>query len=115
MSDPGVNPCLDCGACCKSFRVSFYWAEAPERGLPKGWTEQVTPHLSCMKGTNASAPYCAALGKGKAGAMACGVYPQRPSPCREVDIGDEKCSKARAIHDLAPLDLSPLLTNKECL
>ena len=104
MNATADNPCLDCGACCQSFRVSFYWAEAQERGLPEGWTEQVTPHLSCMKGTNASAPYCAALGKGDAGVMACGVYAHRPSPCREVEIGDEKCDRARAIHGLAPIE-----------
>ncbi|WP_374212354.1 YkgJ family cysteine cluster protein [Thiothrix subterranea] len=21
------NPCMTCGACCASFRVSFYWGE----------------------------------------------------------------------------------------
>ncbi|MEH6437286.1 YkgJ family cysteine cluster protein [Massilia sp. DD77] len=103
MSDRDDNICLDCGACCKSFRVSFYWAEALERGLPEGWTEQVTPHLSCMKGTNASAPYCAALGKGDAGAMACGVYAHRPGVCREVQVGDEKCCRAREKHGLAAI------------
>jgi Fe-S-cluster containining protein len=101
------NPCLDCGACCKSFRVSFYWAEALELGLPDAMTEQVTRHLSCMKGTNAVAPYCAALGQGSAGPMACGVYAQRPSPCRELDIGDEKCTRARAHHGLPPLPPLP--------
>ncbi|WP_081897387.1 YkgJ family cysteine cluster protein [Massilia sp. BSC265] len=108
MSDLGDNPCLDCGACCKSFRVSFYWAEAPERGLPGGWTEQVTPHISCMRGTNSSTPYCAALGKGDAGRMACGVYPYRPSPCREVQMGDEKCARARELHGLPALSCTKL-------
>ena len=36
-----ANPCLDCGACCASFRVSFYWSEAEARGLPAEMTEQV--------------------------------------------------------------------------
>lgn len=71
MRDPGDNPCLHCGACCKSFCVSFYWAEAPERGLPDGWTERVAPHISCIKGTNSPRPFCAALGRGDAGPMAC--------------------------------------------
>jgi len=105
MNDHGHNPCLDCGACCKSFRVSFYWAEAPERGLLDAWTEQVTPHVACMKGTNASQPYCAALGKGDAGPMACGVYAYRPSPCREVEIGDEKCLRARGMHGMPALEV----------
>ena len=106
MSDLGDNPCLDCGACCKSFRVSFYWAEGATLGLPDSLTEQLTPHIACMKGTNASQPHCAALGKGDAGPMACGVYPHRPSPCRDVEIGDEKCHRARALHGLASVEAS---------
>ena len=103
MSEPVDNPCLDCGACCKSFRVSFYWAEGLERGLPEHLTEQVAPLIACMKGTNTRRPHCAALGKGDAGPMACGVYENRPSPCREVTIGDEKCTRARAMHALPAL------------
>ncbi|MFC5480748.1 YkgJ family cysteine cluster protein [Massilia suwonensis] len=103
MSDSSSNPCLDCGACCMSFRVSFYWAEALQ--LPEGLSEQLTPHLACMAGTNASSPRCAALGRGTAGPMACAVYDSRPSPCREVEIGDDKCTRARARHGLAPLAL----------
>lgn len=31
--DPAANPCLDCGACCSHFRVSFYCGElAGENG-----------------------------------------------------------------------------------
>ncbi|WP_208280292.1 YkgJ family cysteine cluster protein [Massilia oculi] len=103
MSADDVLPCLSCGACCKSYRVSFYWAEALDLGLPEAMTEQVTPHISCMKGTNASRPYCIALGTGNAGPMACGVYAQRPSACREVQIGDDKCNGARERHGLRPL------------
>ena len=103
MSQASENPCLTCGACSMSFRVSFYWAEPCAADLPPGLTEQLTPHLACMAGTNASAPRCAALGRGDAGPMACGVYAHRPSPCREVEIGDEKCLRARALHGLAPL------------
>lgn len=101
MSETGTNPCLACGACCMSYRVSFYWAEAD--GLPPAMTEQVTPHVACMAGTNASRPRCAALQTGSDGAVACAVYAQRPSPCREVEIGDEKCNKARLRHGLGAL------------
>ena len=57
------NPCLRCGACCAHFRVSFYWAEAdPSRGgtVPADLAEDLTPVLSCMKGTNQARPRCAA-------------------------------------------------------
>jgi Fe-S-cluster containining protein len=71
MSADDAPPCLSCGACCKSYRVSFYWAEALELGLPDAMTEQV-----------------------------CGVYAQRPSACREVQVGDGKCNGARERHGL---------------
>ena len=103
MSDSSDNPCLTCGACCKTFRVSFYWGEILELGLPEAMTEQVTPHVACMAGTNAAQPHCVALGRGDAGPMACGAYAQRPSPCREVQVGDDKCNRARTHHGLTPL------------
>lgn len=94
-------PCLSCGACCAAFRVSFYWAEAPE--LDPAVTEQLTPHLSCMRGSNSKAPRCVAL-QGEIGvSTACSVYADRPPPCREVQVGDEKCQRARARHGLSAL------------
>jgi hypothetical protein len=87
-----------------SFRVSFYWAEADARGLPAVLTEQVKGHYACMAGTNCASPRCAALAQAADGTVACSVYAQRPSPCREVEIGDAKCTRARAKHGLAPLD-----------
>jgi Fe-S-cluster containining protein len=103
MGHPSDNPCLSCGACCMSFRVSFYWSEALELALPEALTEQVAPHLACMAGTNSTQPYCVALGRGEAGPMACGVYAQRPSPCREVQIGDDKCNRARSRCGMPPI------------
>ena len=97
------NPCLTCGACCAAFRVSFYWAEAEERGLPEALTEPVQRWFACMAGTNQPRPRCAAL-QGEVGReVACTAYAQRPTPCRGVDAGDEKCRQARAMHGLAPL------------
>lgn len=97
------NPCMACGACCAAFRVSFYWAEAEATGLPPDMMQPLNAVMACMAGTNQASPRCAAL-EGKIGVrVACGTYEQRPSPCRGVDVGDEKCSKARARHGLAPL------------
>ena len=86
-----------------TYRVSFYWADADARGLPAMLTERVNAHLSCMAGTNAKAPHCAALQAGPGGRFACSIYEQRPEPCREVQIGDDKCRHARARHGLAAL------------
>lgn len=100
MSDDISNPCLDCGACCMSYRVSFYWAEAEARGLPAAFTEQLTPFHACMAGTHARRPRCVALQGTAGGPVHCSVYEQRPDPCREVQVGDAKCVQARALHGL---------------
>lgn len=95
------NPCLSCGACCAAFRVSFYWAEAPE--LDPALTEQLTPHLSCMRGSNSPSPRCVALQGEIGGPTSCSAYADRPPPCREVQVGDDKCQRARARHGLSAL------------
>ena len=100
MSHTNANPCLDCGACCASFRVSFYWSEAEARGLPAALTEQVNAWFSCMGGTNQARPHCIALEGAVGEAVSCRVYDQRPSPCREVEAGDGQCTKARTRHGL---------------
>ena len=95
-----VNVCQQCGACCAFFRVSFYWAEASQRGLPEALIEKVSDHLVSMAGTNQPQPRCHAL-QGELGSeVTCSVYSARPSPCREVQPGDEKCNRARARHGL---------------
>ena len=104
---PMTSPCQACGACCAAFRVSFYWAEADATGLPAPLTEQLTPTLACMRGTNAASPHCVALHGSVGTAVACRVYAARPSPCREVQPGDSQCSRARARHGLAALPPVP--------
>ena len=105
------NPCISCGACCAYFRVSFYWAESAEAGgkVPQALTEQVTPFLSCMQGTNARAPRCVAL-EGEIGkSVSCSIYLDRPGTCREFDpsgldgVSNEACDRARAHYGLPPL------------
>lgn len=103
MSDHSDNPCLSCGACCMTYRVSFYWADGDARGLPPALTERVNAHIACMAGTNTNTPRCTALETGPGGSHACRVYEQRPDPCREVQIGDDKCRHARARHGLPAL------------
>lgn len=106
-TEDDISPCLGCGACCAAFRVSFYWAETETLGLRADMTEQVNAQMSCMAGTNQSVPHCRAL-QGEVGRqVTCTVYAQRPSPCREVQPGDDKCARARARHGLAPLASPP--------
>lgn len=98
-----LSVCQQCGACCASFRVSFYWAEAPQGGLPDDLVEPVTPHLACMAGTNQPVPRCRALAGEVGQEVTCTVYPSRPSACREVQPGSEKCNRARARHGLGAI------------
>ncbi|PHV11707.1 YkgJ family cysteine cluster protein [Chitinimonas sp. BJB300] len=103
---PDAHPCLNCGACCAAFRVSFYWAEASMRSLPDAMTEKVNDWHLCMAGSWARQPRCVAL-EGEVGkATRCSVYDARPSPCREVQPGDSQCTAARNKHQLPPLILS---------
>lgn len=109
----GHHPCLDCGACCASFRVSFYWQESLESF--GDWTVPIDKaevldafHLN-MKGTNQKNPLCQCL-KGIVGqSVSCEIYENRPSPCRNFQASYEfgerniRCDEARFRHGLAPL------------
>jgi Fe-S-cluster containining protein len=97
------HPCLTCGACCAHYRVSFYWSEAEARGVPEPLFEQVNPWMACMVGTGEKPVRCAAL-QGEVGkGVSCSIYAQRPSPCRSVEIGDERCIAARAAYGMPDL------------
>jgi len=106
------NPCIECGACCAHYRVSFHWSEA-ERFLggetPAELTTRVSPHRVAMQGTCGSRPRCIALDGEIGRSVACRVYAQRPSPCREFQASwvagahSERCDAARAVHGLPPL------------
>ncbi len=107
-----LNSCLQCGACCGFFRVSFYWAEADDGGglTPATLTEPITPFIRCMHGTNSKSHCrCCALEGDIGQAVRCNIYEQRPSPCREFlrsgEHGEENsaCNRARAHYGLPPL------------
>jgi uncharacterized protein len=116
MSDPehtAQSPCMSCGACCAFFRVSFYWGEQVSAGgvVPDELTQKVNPQFSCMQGTGSKPARCVALAGTIGEAVACTIYEQRSSTCREFAMSGEgedglhnpECDKARAFHGLAPL------------
>ncbi|HEX5363277.1 MAG TPA: YkgJ family cysteine cluster protein [Gallionella sp.] len=106
---------MNCGACCTNFRVSFYWAESDDAlgGLvPAHLTENISPHLRCMKGTTGKPVRCIAL-EGEVGvSVSCGIYPLRSSTCREFDVFEAdgsinaRCNSLRIGLGLDPIDLS---------
>ncbi len=92
-----MNICQSCGACCAHFRVSFYWAEANDGGgpVPAALTENISPHLRCMKGTWSNHPRCIALAGTIGEQVHCTIYRQRSSTCQQLAAGSEGCLRAR--------------------
>jgi Fe-S-cluster containining protein len=106
------HPCLSCGACCAHFRVAFHWSETePFLGgrVPVDLTEALDPHRVVMRGPQARAPRCVALAGEVGHEVACGIYVERPSPCRELgpawEFGEPsaQCDRARAAFGLPAL------------
>ena len=70
--------------------------------MPEHYTEPVTAVYSCMAGTNQPFPRCIAL-EGEIGRqVSCGMYEARSSSCKEVQIADAQCNKARVAHNMIP-------------
>ena len=107
------NPCVRCGACCAHFRVAFHWSETESflgGPVPPEHTERLDPHRVVMRGTAGGRNLRCNQLQGEIGiAVHCGIYLQRPSPCRELQpdgqhgIGSPQCRAARSRHGLAPL------------
>ena len=99
------HPCLRCGACCASLRVAFHWSEARPAnplGVPEALVVPLRRHELVMRGSESPPARCEAL-RGQVGRdAACSIYPQRPSPCRDLgaawENGDPspQCDRARA-------------------
>lgn len=107
-----THPCLSCGACCATFRVSLHWSETdPTLGgvTPADLTERVDAHRVAMRGTWAQQPRCVALDAEIGVRSRCTIHAQRPSTCRAVAASWEsgeasaQCDKARTAHGLPVL------------
>jgi Fe-S-cluster containining protein len=103
-----IHPCRACGACCATWPVQFDRTEVTEALRPHVLPGP-TPRYALLAGTEGDAPRCAAL-KGTVGDRCrCTIYPDRPSPCREVEASlahgerDITCDEARARHGLPRL------------
>lgn len=70
--------------------------------MPEHYTEPVTAVYSCMEGTNQKNPRCIALEGSIGEQVSCGMYQLRSSSCKEVQIADEQCNKARMAHNMIP-------------
>ncbi|NSL56675.1 YkgJ family cysteine cluster protein [Uliginosibacterium aquaticum] len=106
-----LDPCVRCGACCASLRVSFHRSQLQSEGgcVPDALADEETASTCRMRGTDRTNPRCVAL-VGRIGERVhCGIYEQRPDPCREFaahglfGIGNAECSRVRRRHGLPPL------------
>lgn len=112
------NPCVECGACCAFFRVSFFWEEtSPDYpdGVPADQTEPLDSLLQCMNGTNQPHPRCACLDGRIGQKVACTIYQRRSSTCRDFGLHEKeevicatgedliRCNEARKAWGLPPL------------
>lgn len=109
-----LHECMTCGMCCSYFRVSFYHGELDEMPMgcvPTPMTEKLNDTRACMKGTSQKNPRCIALSGEIGKRVACTIYENRPSPCREFNIYLEDgqpnpdCQRLRATIGLPPLSL----------
>jgi Fe-S-cluster containining protein len=113
MPSDESNPCLNCGACCSHYRISFYNGEMdsqPMGFVPSHMVSAVTPFIACMKGTESGGGRCSAL-TGKIGeSIGCAIYNNRPTPCREFPVWMEDGSPNPACQSLrAKIGIAPLL------
>lgn len=114
-----VHPCIQCGACCAAFRVSF---PAQEMSIGGSWQVPSTMVenndikkngigvVCTLKGTDKKhRPACQALEGTIGKRVNCRIYYNRPSTCRnflasyEDGIHRPRCDEARIKHGLRPL------------
>jgi len=77
--------------------------------VPAELTEPLNLLMRNMRGTGDRTPRCVALQGEPGSCVSCGIYEQRPSPCREFAMSgengvvNEACDRARARHGLPAL------------
>lgn len=106
-----LDPCVSCGACCASLRVSFDRSQLISEGgcVPDGLADEETAYTCRMQGTDRAPPRCVALVGEIGKAVRCAIYEYRPDPCRDfaahgvAGIQNEECERVRRRHGLPPL------------
>src|SRR2546428_409826 len=97
VPDPSVLDCRTCGACCHGDDGWVHVGAVDEPRIEALGALVVLLHgrrsLRMARGR------CAALAEAT-GEFTCTVYPDRPSPCREVMPGDRWCLAARRARGL---------------
>lgn len=68
--------------------------------MPDDHVESISPVYACMTGTNQKNPRCIALGGTIGEQVSCNMYQARSSSCKQVQIADSHCNKARLAHHM---------------
>ncbi|RZA13920.1 MAG: YkgJ family cysteine cluster protein, partial [Lysobacteraceae bacterium] len=109
---PERHPCMSCGACCATYRVSLHWSEAEAAlggRVPVELTEPVRAHERAMLGTSRAQPRCIALEADIGRHSRCTIHARRPAACEQLAASHEsgganpQCDRARLAHGLPPL------------
>jgi hypothetical protein len=118
MEDSADNPCFNCGLCCNHFRISFYFGELdtqPMGFVPNSMISKVNDFLVCMKGTEAGERCTALIGTLGQEGIKCGIYSNRPSPCREYEVWDDNGIPNKKCNELRAKAGIPLIKAKELI
>jgi hypothetical protein len=78
-------PCLSCGACCVTYRITLPRSEldsVPGGTVPAALTEPYTATTACMREQLDSPGRCIALDGNVGQAVSCSIYAHRPEACR---------------------------------
>lgn len=102
--------CRRCGACCVNHPENrdegfVYWVEIAADDAILGRADLVAKHVirdadGVPHLRMAPDGRCLALRGAIGDDVRCGIYHQRPTPCRRVQPGDALCLKYRAAHGL---------------
>jgi hypothetical protein len=96
-----VSPCLNCGACCSHFRVSFFWGECTSAGgtVPDDLVASISPSRVAMLGTDCKPTRCVSLVGEVGSEVKCSIY----NASWENGEANVDCDAARAAFGLPAL------------
>lgn len=99
------NPCTSCGSCCtapvhdRNGVNLIGWVTAAERArLPADAVVMASPFpgMPDAAALAATDTRCVKLAGVVGMSCTCTIYDARPKICRDLEVGDERCTRARA-------------------
>lgn len=106
-----MHPCQTCGACCTIYSVQFDPSELTKDpyNVPAKLTFKMSKDVLAMKSRVPGSTRCVALDGNLGRYVSCGIYNNRPSPCRkfmasyENGIQNPRCDDSRRKRGMKPL------------